>query len=180
MEVSNMNLGLFVLRVVVGGLFIGHGTQKLFGWFNGYGVDGTAGFMDNLGYRPPKQMAVLAGASEAIGGSLLVLGLFTPLAAAAIIGVMVNAMVSVHAPKGVWNQNGGVELPLVYSTIAATLAFTGPGSFAVDAAIGPFDGLLFGFLAAALGVIVGVTVSGLRREEVEEAEAEAEDRRRAA
>jgi putative oxidoreductase len=99
-----MNLGLFVLRVVVGGLFIGHGTQKLFGWFNGYGVEGTAGFMGKLGYRPPKQMAILAGAAETGGGVLLILGLFTPLAAAAIIGVMVNAMIAVHAPKGVWNQ----------------------------------------------------------------------------
>ena len=172
-----MNLGLFVLRIVVGGLFIGHGTQKLFGWFNGYGVEGTAGFLSNLGYRPPKHMAMLAGAAEAGGGLLLVLGLFTPLGAAAIIGVMVNAMIAVHAQKGVWNQDGGVELPLVYCAAAAALAFVGPGSFSIDDVVfGTFSGLMYGFLAVAMGIIVGVTVSGLRREEVEEVEASSEER----
>ena len=174
-----MNLGLFILRVVVGGLFIGHGTQKLFGWFDGHGLDGTGGFMESLGYKPGKRMAGLAGLTETVGGSLLVLGLITPLAAAMIIGVMVNAIIAVHAEKGVWNSDGGIELPLVYSVAVATLAFVGPGSFSVDRMIGwSIDGLWYGLAAIAIGLIAGVTVSGMRREE-EEAEAETEERRAA-
>jgi putative oxidoreductase len=174
-----MNLGLFVLRLVMGGLFIGHGTQKLFGWFGGYGLDGTGGFFENLGYRPGKRHAAMAGLSEAGGGLLLVLGFLTPLAAAAIIGVMVNAMISVHAPKGVWNQDGGVELPLVYSTIAAMFAFAGPGTWSIDNAVGlDFFGIMWGLVTISVAVIVGVMVSGARREE--EAVAETRSERHAA
>src|SRR5205823_13879283 len=136
---------------------------KLFGWFEGYGLEGTGGFMESLGYKPGKRMAFLAGLSEAGGGLLLVFGLFTPLAAAAIIGVMVNAMIAVHAEKGVWNDKGGVELPLVYCAAAVGIAFAGPGSFAVDNALGlSIDTGFYGIAAVAIGVIVGVTVSGMR------------------
>src|SRR5205807_2043288 len=88
LEVMHMNIGLFILRVVVGALFFGHGAQKLFGWFRGYGLEGTGGFMHSLGYRPGRRMAMLAGIAEAGGGTLLILGVLTPLAAAASIGVM--------------------------------------------------------------------------------------------
>src|SRR5436190_19282313 len=121
-----MNFGLFILRVVVGGLFIGHGTQKLFGWFGGHGPEGVGRFLDSLGYQPGRRMAVLTGLAEAGGGALFAIGLLTPLGAAAIIGVMVNAIVAVHMKNGVWNDNGGVELPTVYSTAATAVAFVGP------------------------------------------------------
>ena len=174
-----VNLGLFVLRVVVGGLFIGHGTQKLFGWFGGHGLDGTGGFMSSLGYRPGKRHALMAGLAEAGAGVLLILGFLTPLAAMAIIGVMINAMVAVHAPKGVWNQNGGIELPLVYATVAAMYAFAGPGSWSIDDAIGlSFSGFAWGLVTISMGIIVGVVVSGLRRDD-EAAEESAEQRRAA-
>ena len=176
-----MDLGLFVLRLVVGGLFVGHGCQKLFGWFNGHGLDGTGGFFESLGYTPGRRMAALAGLTETIGGSLLILGLLTPIAAAMIIGVMVNAMIAVHAEKGLWNSDGGVELPLVYSVAAATFAFAGPGAWSMDNAIGlSYTGVGWGLVAISVGLIVGVVVSGLRREEEVAEEAAPEERRRAA
>src|SRR3982751_2357225 len=122
-----MKLMRFVLRALIGGLFIGHGTQKLFGWFGGHGIAGTGGFFESLGYRPGKPHATLAGLTEAGGGLLLALGLFTPLAAAALIGVMVNAIGAVHWPNGLWVTEGGVEYPLVLAAVACALAFTGPG-----------------------------------------------------
>src|SRR3954466_13391036 len=97
-----MDLALLVLRLVVGGLFVGHGAQKLFGAFGGHGLAGTAGFFDQLGLSPGALHARAAGVAEFFGGALLMLGLFTPFAAAAIIATMVAAIVTVHAPKGVW------------------------------------------------------------------------------
>src|SRR6266508_2318430 len=98
-----MDTGLLILRVVVGLLFVGHGTQKLFGWWGCHGLDGTGGFFESLGYRPGRTYAALAGGSEAGGGALLALGFFTPLVVAAIIGDMVIAIVparSRHALRG--------------------------------------------------------------------------------
>ena len=117
-----MDLGIALLRIVVGALFIGHGTQKLFGWFGGHGLEGTAGFMEALGYRPGKVHATLAGIAETLGGLLLVLGLFIPLACAAIIAVMVNAIGSVHAQNGVWATEGGYEYNLVLGVAAMAMA----------------------------------------------------------
>ena len=104
-----MEFGLLVLRLVVGALFIGHGTQKLFGWFDGHGVEGTGGFMESLGYRPGKRYALLGGVAEAGGGLLLFLGLLTPLAAAAIIGMMINAIFAVHGLTAAQLALAGVE-----------------------------------------------------------------------
>src|SRR6184192_2026996 len=106
-----MSIGLFILRVVVGALFVGHGTQKLFGWFGGGGPEGTGAFYHKVGFQPGVPLAILAGATEAGGGLLLALGLLTPLAAAGIIGVMISAAVGVHWPNGLWNTGGGFELP---------------------------------------------------------------------
>src|SRR3954447_16808447 len=127
-----MDIGVLLLRVVVGLFFAGHGAQKLFGWFDGHGVEGTGGFFDSLGYRPGKGFAVVAGAREFFGGVLLVLGMFTPIAAAAIIGVMVNAAVAVHAKNGPWITNGGWEYTAILATSAAAIAFMGPGAVSLD------------------------------------------------
>jgi putative oxidoreductase len=123
--------GLLIIRLVVGGLLFAHGTQKLFGWYGGYGLEGAAGFFDSLGFRPGRRMAMVAGLSEAVGGALLVLGLLTPLGAAMILGTMIAAA-SVHAPQGLWSTNGGYELPLINAIVAAGLAFTGAGSASID------------------------------------------------
>lgn len=131
-----MAFGLFLLRVVIGALFVGHGTQKLFGWFGGPGIDGTRGMFRSLGYRRPRAMAILAGGAETGAGALLVLGLLTPLAAAAVIGLMVNAIVAVHAGNGPWVADGGWEYNAVLAAAATTFAFAGPGGFALDPALG--------------------------------------------
>src|SRR5438132_4998329 len=120
-----MDFGLLILRVVVGALLVGHGAQKLFGWFGGYGLAGTGGFFHSLGFRPGKPMAAAAGLSEAGGGLLLALGLLSPLAGAAIVGTLLVAA-SVHQDKGLWGANGGYELPLPYAVVGATLALAGP------------------------------------------------------
>jgi len=100
-----MDLGLLVLRAVVGLLFAGHGAQKLFGVFGGGGLEGTAGMFDNIGLRPGSVHARAAGSAEFMGGLLLAVGLFTPFAAAAVIAIMTVAVVTVHAPNGIWNTN---------------------------------------------------------------------------
>src|SRR5687768_2883389 len=108
-----MDVGLLVLRVVVGGLFVGHGLQKLFGWFGGYGIEGTAGFMSSLRYRRPKLAALGTGVIETGAGLFLAVGLLTPLVGAAIIGVMLNAIVSAKWPQGLY---GGYELDLTFAS----------------------------------------------------------------
>ena len=177
-----MSIGLFFLRVVVGALFVGHGTQKLFGWFGGGGPEGTGRFFEQIGYTPGRKMAYLAGMSEAGGGALMILGFLTPLAAAAIVGVMV-ATLPVHVPKGLWNTNGGYELPLVYATAAIALAFAGPGRASVDAAIGwTATGAAIGTAAAAFGCLTGVVMLAVRagRKQLAEEEQQQPQQRRAA
>jgi putative oxidoreductase len=124
--------GLLIIRLVLGVLLFAHGSQKLFGWFGGYGLEGTGGFFESIGHKPGRRMALVAGASEAIGGLLLVLGLLTPLGAAMVLGTMIVAAVSVHAPQGLWATNGGYELPLINALVALGLAFTGAGRWSLD------------------------------------------------
>src|SRR5919109_1231070 len=107
-----MDLGRIAIRAIVGPLFIGHGTQKLFGWFQGAGLEGTGGFFEKLGLRPRKPHAAAAGAAEAGGGVLLMLGALTPFAAAGISGTMITAIRTAHAGKGPWVTGGGYEYPL--------------------------------------------------------------------
>ncbi|MFI9080368.1 DoxX family protein [Streptomyces sioyaensis] len=122
--------GLLVLRLALGLTMSAHGAQKLFGWFGGPGLDGTGQFFTMSGYPAGRTMAVVAGLSETLGGLGLVAGLLTPLAAAAVVGTMVNALAvkwggGFFAPKG-------VEYELLLTTGAAALALTGPGRLAVD------------------------------------------------
>ena len=165
-----MAVGLLLLRLVVGAIFIGHGTQKLLGWFGGGGPEGTAGMLGSLGYRSARTMALLAGAAEALGGLLLVLGFLTPFGCVAIIGVMTNAILAVHAPKGFWNTHGGFEFPLTLLTAAAALGFAGPGRISIDKAIGfVLRGPVTGIVVLLAGILAGVAVFLLGRYRHEEA-----------
>jgi putative oxidoreductase len=158
-----MTIGLLILRVVVGALFVGHGTQKLFGWFGGHGMEGTAGFMESIRYRHGRLAALLAGLAETVSGLLLILGFVIPLAAAGIIAVMLNAMATVHFRSGLWNANGGIELPLLYAVTAAALSFTGPGSFSLDRVFGlDLAGNAYGIGALVLGVVGALIGLALR------------------
>ena len=131
-----MRVGRLIARLVIGGLFIGHGLQKLTNLFGGSGVEGTTETMKSLRMYPAKPQAVAAGVAETGGGALLAAGLFTPLAAAGITAVMLTAIRTVHGPKGPWNTDGGWEFNAVM--IAAPLALTdaGPGPLSLDRALG--------------------------------------------
>jgi putative oxidoreductase len=152
-----MDLALFAIRAVVGLLMMGHGAQKLFGSFGGHGLEGTGQFFESLGIRPGRRHATLAGASEFAGGALLALGLLTPLGAAAIIGVMVVAILTVHAPKGPWVTEGGYEYNLVLITAAFAIAAAGPGGWSLDHALGlNTGGEGWGVAALAAGILGGI------------------------
>src|SRR5437763_3465334 len=117
-----MNLGLLILRLVIGLLLAGHGAQKLFGFFGGHGLRATAGFFEQIGLKPGRVHATSAGLLEFGGGLLLALGLLTPFASAALIAVMTAAVITVHAPKGVWNSDGGYEYNVLIGASAFALA----------------------------------------------------------
>src|SRR3954469_8160153 len=166
--------GLFIIRAVIGGLLFAHGAQKLFGWYGGYGLDGTGGFFESVGHRPGRQMAMVAGLSEAGGGLLLVLGCGTPLAAAMLIGTMIAAAVSVHAPQGLWATNGGYELPLTNALVATGLGFTGAGDWSIDHALGiPWTSGAGAGLSAVVLAVIAFGISNARRRKVLEAEPDA-------
>ncbi len=159
-----MEFGLLLIRAVVGLALAAHGAQKLFGAFGGHGLAGTGGWFESIGFRPGKPMAAMAGLGELGGGLLLALGLLTPLAAAAIIAVMVAATLSVHLDKGFFGQDGGYELPAINAAAAAGLAFIGPGPISLDAALGiDLAGATWGVIALLLGAIGGVVPVLLRR-----------------
>jgi putative oxidoreductase len=130
-----MSLGLLVLRVVVGLLFVGHGTQKLFGWFGGHGLSNTGAFFESMGFPQGKRQAFLAGLFEAGGGLLIALGLVTPFAAAALIAVMTVAVIKVHFQKGVWVTEGGYEYNAVLVAIVFALSGVGAGNWSLDHAL---------------------------------------------
>ncbi len=130
-----MELGLLVIRVIVGLLLVGHGAQKLFGVFGGHGIAGTGGFFEGIGLKPGKPLAFGAGAAEFGGGALLALGLLTPLAATLIIAVMVTAILTVHLPNGIWNPENGYEYNLVLIAVAFALAAVGAGEWSLDNAL---------------------------------------------
>jgi putative oxidoreductase len=132
-----MHIGTLALRGIAGPLFVGHGTQKLFGWFGGHGVEGTGGFFENLGLRPGKRNAIAAGTTEALGGVLLTLGAFTPLAATMVASTMVTAIRTVHGPNGPWVTDNGYEYNAVLIAAMASLVEHGPGSPSVDARLFP-------------------------------------------
>jgi putative oxidoreductase len=163
-----MSYGLLLLRVVIGGTLFAHGAQKLFGWFDGHGLRGTAGFFGSTGWRLPLLMAFLAGLGET-SGLAFAFGLLTPLAALGIATVMLNAIFAVHWRNGFFNGDGGLEFPLALGAVAVAVAATGPGRFSIDNAIGWADnisGLWWGVgVAGAAAAITIATLTIFRRSE---------------
>ena len=161
---DGLDTGLLAIRAVIGLLMAGHGVGNLFGWLGGFGLDGTGEMFERLGYRPGRRYAGLAGTTEVLAGALFAIGLATPLAAAAIVGIMLNTIFTAHRNKGPWYFNGGWEYNLTLLTIAAAFAFTGAGSASLDEAIGAdLGGIGPGIAALALGLIAGAAVLSLRR-----------------
>jgi putative oxidoreductase len=153
-----LDLGFLIARVALGLLMAAHGAQKLFGWFGGYGLEGTGNFFGQLGFRPGKLFATMAGLSELGSGALIALGLFGPVGPAILIATMIVAAVSVHWRNGLFATTNGIELPLLYCIAATRLALTGPGHYSLDAALGLHwtGSPVVIWLALAAGVLGGI------------------------
>lgn len=156
-------LGLLLIRLLGLG-FAAHGAQKLFGWFGGYGLAGTGGFFDGLGFRPGRFFAGAAGLGELLGGLLIALGLGGPIGPMLVIAVMVVAAIAIHLDKGFFAPNG-IELPLLYSGFAALFAFVGYGAYSLDAAFGwsAFWTPQLAWAAIIVGIVGGLLNLAARR-----------------
>jgi putative oxidoreductase len=159
-----MDVGILLLRITVGLALAAHGSQKVFGWFGGYGPDRTGQFMEALGFLPGRRHALSAGFAELGGGLLFAVGFVTPLAAAVIASVMLVAAVTVHWKNGFFATNGGYELNLVLGVAALSVAFTGPGALSVDNVDGnALDGVVWGVSAAVVAVVAAIGQLAQRR-----------------
>ena len=157
------DLGLLILRLVVGLTFAAHGAQKAFGWWNGPGIAGWRGAITHMGFQPVELFVAMSIGAELIGGLLLALGLFTPLATMVLIAQTVVIISKAHLPKGFWNTSGGFEYPLVLGASVIAIAFIGTGSIALDHGLGfAFnDSLRAGFLL--IGLLGGLLALGPSR-----------------
>src|SRR5438132_4426030 len=128
-----LDVALLIVRIVVGFLLFGHGTQKLFGWFGGKGLSATTQVMGTyMRLRPAGFWTLVAGLSEAGGGLLFALGLLSPLGALGISAAMITASLLAHWGK-LWAANNGMELSLTYLTTAIAIGLVGPGAYSADA-----------------------------------------------
>ena len=157
-DAVTLGTGLLLARLVLGVLMVAHGGQKLFGWLGGYGIEGTAGYFEQLGFRPGKLFVITASLSEVVSGVLIALGLLGPVGPALLLSVMIVAAVSVHWKGGLFAATNGIEVPLLYATGAVALALTGYGLFSLDAVLG-IDHIwtpAFKVAALAVGAVGGV------------------------
>ena len=159
-----MDIGILILRAVIGLTIAAHGAQKLFGWFNGHGFAGTSGWLQSMGFRPGRIYAGLSGGSEFVGGLLLALGFLTPVGGAAVVGAMIAATVVVHWSNGFFASNGGYEYPLAIAAAAIAIAFVGPGAYSVDSALSlGLSGNAWGAASAIVGAATAGIVATRRR-----------------
>jgi putative oxidoreductase len=159
-----MQIARLLLRVTLGGLFFGHGTQKLKGWFGGHGLEATSGMFEQLGLHPGRRNAIASGVSEAGGGAAMALGLATPFAAASLIGSMITAIHRVHIKNGPWISNQGYEYNVILILAAALIAELGPGPVSLDHVLGTEkSGPAWGLAALAMGGAGAVAVHQLAK-----------------
>jgi putative oxidoreductase len=152
------SIAFLILRLTVGGLIAGHGAQKLFGWFGGQGLEGTAGWMESIRLKPGTVWARLAGGSEFVGGLMTALGFLNPLGPIAAAGAMLMAWTKVHLGKPIWTTKGGAELPLTNLAALASVTLAGPGRFSLDGLFGIRIAravAIMAMIATAIGVYVG-------------------------
>lgn len=169
-----LSTGLLIARLVIGVPMMAHGTQKLLGWFGGYGLAGTAGFFEAMGFRPGRLFVAAASLAEITGGLLVTVGLLGPVGPALMISVMLVASLTAHAGKGFFASNNGFEPPFLYGGGALALAFTGYGRFSLDALLGL--GLAtpaLALTAVTVGVLGGLAMLALRKPMTQPADARA-------
>jgi putative oxidoreductase len=164
-DLTTLSTGLLIQRLVFGVLMMAHSSQKLFGWFGGYGIAGTAGYFEGLGFRPGRRFVIAASLSELIGGLLIALGFLGPIGPALVISVMIVAAVTVHWTHGLFAGTNGIEVPVLYSTGSLALALIGPGLYSLDAGLGLSRVWTPGLVLAvvALGILGGAANVLLRR-----------------
>lgn len=153
------DFGLLILRLIVGGLLTGHGSQKLLGWFSGPGLQGTAGWLESLGLKPGKPWATGAASSEFGGGLLTTLGFLHPLGPLTSLAPMIMATAKAHWGKPIWVSQGGAELPVTNMAATLALIFTGPGRFSLDRAFGirlPRTLVIGAMIVEAALIVVGI------------------------
>ena len=134
--VFSLALGLAAVRFCLGLATAAHGSQKLFGWFGGYGIAGTSGFFEQLGFQPGKAFAIAAGLSELVGGLLIVFGLFGAIGPMLVVSTMIVAILAVHAKNGFFGSGNGIEMPFLYAVAASAVAFASAGALSLDALFG--------------------------------------------
>lgn len=167
---SSVDLSLVLVRVAVGGLLLGHGVGNLFGWFGGYGLDGTGAIFERLGFRPGRRYAALAGVVEVAAGAMVAVGLATQLAAAGVIGLMLTTIRTAHRGRGPWYFNGGWEYNLTLLVVALSLALSGPGAVSLDRLLGVARAsVAWGMGALLVGLAGGAAALALRSPSREEA-----------
>ncbi|MGP0174689.1 DoxX family protein [Pseudomonas sp. NCHU5208] len=129
---TQAGFGITLLRIVTGLIFAAHGSQKLFGWFGGYGLAGVAQWMESIGLAPGYLMALMAGSAEFFGGLALIIGLLVRPAAAVLGVTMLVAIFSVHLANGFFMSNNGYEFALALLAISVALVFEGAGKLSLD------------------------------------------------
>jgi putative oxidoreductase len=164
-----MDLGRVLLRLTIGGTFFVHGTQKLFGWFGGYGPDATGQFFESLGLRPGRSHAIAAGATETGGGALIALGLATPLAAAGLSAVMITALRTAVWSEGIKPATGEHEMLLAVGALALTE--TGPGRPSLGSSEGGAGRALAALGAGAAGSAAAISIGRAQSEQPAASEA---------
>jgi putative oxidoreductase len=164
-ELQMVGVGLLFIRLVVGIVMAAHGAQKLFGWFGGYGLNKTGEFFVQLGFPQGRAFAAAASIAEVTSGALVALGFLGPIGPALMISVMVVAMITVHWKNGLFAASNGIEVPLLYSSVAVGLALIGFGRYSVDALLGIPDPWAPSITFAALGagVLGGLANAAISR-----------------
>ncbi|HEY9517559.1 MAG TPA: DoxX family protein [Gemmatimonadaceae bacterium] len=163
-DAQTLSIGLLIARLVVGLLMAAHGSQKLFGWFGGHGLQATGEFFGQMGFRPGNLFATAAALGELVSGLLIALGFLGPIGPALMLAVMIVAAISVHWQNGLFATNDGIEVPLLYATAAVGLALAGPGRYSLDALLGFTPAwtpaLIWG--ALVIGIVGGVANLAVR------------------
>jgi putative oxidoreductase len=138
-DLQTLGIGLLIARVIVGLVMAAHGTQKLFGWFGGYGLNATGEFMTTIGFNQGRAFAAMASIVEITSGVLVALGFLGPVGPALMISVMLVAAITVHRKNGLFAAKNGIEIPLLYASAALVFAVVGFGPYSLDALLGIID-----------------------------------------